>query len=193
MQSGSAMTWQAFAVTRKEPPSIDGASIAPLRGGPGWRIEIQGQGRRNWEQLAQELLRISPAADAYLLSSGDAEALPYRGLLIENGIMAGALFVGASPFVVPEEGRDWLDARLGTVLDAGERFRLLDGRPGGAMTPRGAIVCFCCHVGANAITEAIEAGCRDVVAVGAATRAGTNCGRCHSDIARLIASTTASV
>ncbi len=191
MHNSGAITWYAIAVTQVEPPPACAAFVAPLRIGSGWQVELSGRDQRNWDRLAQDLLRISPERDAYLLSNGDAEALPFRALLIENGTMAGALLVAASPLVIPPEGRDWLGARLGTVLDAGERFRLLDGRPGGAMTPRGAIVCFCCHVGANAIIEAIDAGHRDIGKIGAATRAGTNCGRCHSDIASLLAQRSA--
>lgn len=103
--------------------------------------------------------------------------------------MTGALLVAEAPLAV---ARDWLVARLGTQLDADERFRLLDGRPGGAMTPRGPIVCFCCHVGSNAIAEAVAAGCADVKSVGIATRAGINCGRCKPEIERIIASGAAS-
>ena len=40
---------------------------------------------------------------------------------------------------------------------------------------------------AGAIRRAIEAGCAGVQDVGAATRAGTNCGSCRPEIAALIA------
>jgi assimilatory nitrate reductase catalytic subunit len=42
-------------------------------------------------------------------------------------------------------------------------------------------------VGAKAIRAAIAGGCDSVAAVGAKTKAGTNCGSCKPEIAALLA------
>lgn len=52
-------------------------------------------------------------------------------------------------------------------------------------------VCSCHHVGQEPIVRAIEAGARDLVAIGRATRAGTGCGSCCGTISRLLAAATA--
>ena len=65
---------------------------------------------------------------------------------------------------------------------------LLAGRAPGVSVDRGPIVCVCFDVGARTIIDAIrQDGLADVAAVGAALRAGTNCGSCRPAIARLIA------
>ena len=54
------------------------------------------------------------------------------------------------------------------------------------MPDPGPTVCACFSVGLNAVKEAIAAGAGDVDAVGRATRAGTNCGSCRSEIRRVL-------
>jgi assimilatory nitrate reductase catalytic subunit len=49
------------------------------------------------------------------------------------------------------------------------------------------MVCACLKVGARTIGGAVQAGARTIDAVAAATGAGTNCGSCRPEIARLIA------
>jgi nitrite reductase (NADH) large subunit len=47
-------------------------------------------------------------------------------------------------------------------------------------------VCQCNDVSKSTILEALEAGARDVAAIGEATAAGTGCGTCQSDLAMLL-------
>jgi assimilatory nitrate reductase catalytic subunit len=55
------------------------------------------------------------------------------------------------------------------------------------MPDPGAIVCACFSVGINAIAEAVtKGGCHTVEEVGAALRAGTNCGSCRAEIRGII-------
>jgi len=64
---------------------------------------------------------------------------------------------------------------------------VLAGRPGADMPDSGAIVCSCFSVGVNTITAAVTAqGCSTVEAVGACTKAGTNCGSCRAEIRGII-------
>jgi assimilatory nitrate reductase catalytic subunit len=48
------------------------------------------------------------------------------------------------------------------------------------------MVCACLKVGARTIGKARAAGAVTVEAVGAATGAGTNCGSCRVEIARIL-------
>jgi assimilatory nitrate reductase catalytic subunit len=49
------------------------------------------------------------------------------------------------------------------------------------------MVCACLKVGARTIDAAIVAGAATPDAVGAVTGAGTNCGSCRPELARMIA------
>ncbi len=71
-------------------------------------------------------------------------------------------------------------------LDATSRKALLAGRSPDGLPDPGPTVCACFSVGLNAVKEAIAAGAGDVDAVGRATRAGTNCGSCRSEIRRVL-------
>ena len=125
----------------------------------------------------------SEADQADILQHGDTAAGTFFAAAFADDLLIGALLIGRRPLT---EGRDWLIARLGTPLDPAERFRLLAGRPGGAMAPRGPTVCFCCDVRQNDILGAVEAGCTTVHGIGLATRAGTNCGGCQDEIGALL-------
>ncbi len=52
---------------------------------------------------------------------------------------------------------------------------------------KGPLICACLKVGARAIRSAVIAGAASIDAVAAATGAGSNCGSCRPEIARLIA------
>ena len=83
--------------------------------------------------------------------------------------------------------RTWAVERLkASSITGAERLRLLSGRPGLDQPDPGPIVCACFTVGANQIAAAVEHGASSVEAVGAALRAGTNCGSCRVEIRRLI-------
>lgn len=177
--------WEGFAVVRNRPVHLGSDCRAPSPIKTGWQIELLGQGPRAWDELARELLLGSgEAARAYMLTNGDGERCIFRAAAFVDDCLIGALLVARRPL---EIYREWMVARLGTPLDPGERFRLLDGRPFGPLVPRDHLVCFCCQIGDTEILEAIEAGCATIEAIGDATRAGTNCGRCQPRLAELLA------
>ena len=201
-----AAGWYGFAVTRERPQGMsDGGpklgttalgatefgateywALGPVAGG--WQIELAGSTAHDWDAFARRLFGVETSATSStaleFLAYGDSVAGHHRIAAFADDRLIGAIFVSRNPISI---ARDWLAARLDTPLDPAERFRLLAGRPGGAMKPRGAIVCACCDVGRNEITDAVTTGCRSVQAVGDKTRAGTNCGSCRPEIARLIA------
>ena len=48
-------------------------------------------------------------------------------------------------------------------------------------------MCACLNVGQNTLVKAIAAGAFSVAALGEVTCAGTNCGSCKPELARLVA------
>ena len=107
----------------------------------------------------------------------------YRKLIMRDGKLVGAMLVGntaaaASLVQMFDRGDtmpdDPLEALCPTMIAspaaAGER-----------------LVCTCHKVTEVSIREAITAGCVSVEALGGATRAGTGCGSCKNDLARLVA------
>ncbi|GJE28977.1 nitrate reductase [Methylobacterium organophilum] len=95
----------------------------------------------------------------------------------------------ASLAVVPGEASrpDWELAKsafAAGALESGDRRALLTGR---AATPSaGPTICACHGVGLDVITACIAAGAGSVEAVGAACKAGTNCGSCIPEIRKLL-------
>jgi assimilatory nitrate reductase catalytic subunit len=188
--------WEGFAVVRSYPVRLSDDCGVPL---PietrklksssvitrGWQIELGGSGPREWEERARDLL-LGPdeAPTVYMLTNGDGDRCVFRAAAFLDDCLIGALLVAPRPLKIY---REWLAARLGTPIDPGERFRLLDGRPFGPLVPRDRLVCFCCQIGDTEILEAIGAGYATIEAIGDATRAGTNCGRCQPRLAELLA------
>lgn len=189
---GKVEHWYGFAVSAHQPGAVTAVRCDVATSQTGWQLELDGKlppalpeadRVRTWERLARDLFgEVNPARDE-MVRHADASAGHFRLAILTDFRLRAALLIGPTPLVI---ARDWLAARLGTPLDPEERFRFLDGRPGGPMRPRGDIVCLCCHVGRNQIADAIAAGCRDLDAIGVATRAGTNCGRCRPEIGRLV-------
>jgi len=84
--------------------------------------------------------------------------------------------------------RGWLDEQLGQPIDASTRRGLLSGSAADPAADIGEIICSCFVVGKNSICRAIQAqNLTTVAAVGQCLKAGTNCGSCQSEIAKLIA------
>jgi len=167
-----------FLVAAERPAlAADYWAVAPAPGG--WRAEIA---------------LVSEPADwpAYLARAFGTPA-PFQSVrdersgrrafaLVENGRLRAALYTAPDPVPV---SRQWAVGLLAeTDLTASA---VLAGRPGADRPDGGAIVCSCFSVGVNTIAAAIAVhGCTGVEAVGALTRAGTNCGSCRAEIRTLI-------
>ncbi len=97
------------------------------------------------------------------------------------------MFVAAG---APLPAWDWLASLLGqSALDDASRRALLAGRAIGGAVDQGPLICACFAVGRNQIASAVAAdGCLSVEAIGAALRAGTNCGSCIPELREIIAS-----
>jgi assimilatory nitrate reductase catalytic subunit len=129
---------------------------------------------------AAALDRLLPQGDR--IEAFDPAKGSRRIAVIRDERLSALLFVTSDGVLPP---RDWLIAQLAAPAVAPT---LLAGRAPGPSVDRGPIVCVCFDIGARAITDAIRTeGLADVAAVGAALRAGTNCGSCRPAIAGLIA------
>ncbi|WOI52200.1 molybdopterin-dependent oxidoreductase [Parvularcula sp. LCG005] len=110
-------------------------------------------------------------------------ATKHRIAVFENDRLVGAAFFDREPVAV---SRAWLTGLIGTEMDEADRLSVLAGRPGKDRPDPGPTVCSCMNVGANEIMAACRGGALSVEAVAACTGAGTNCGSCRPEIARML-------
>jgi len=136
----------------------------------------------DWLETARSLF--GAADHATLLACHDSAARTHQLAAFDGDRLVGALYLAPDPVGV---SRSWAAQQLGrSHADAAARFAVLAGRPADARLDPGATVCSCYSVGVNQIVAAIAKGCTDVIRVGEATQAGTNCGSCRSEIGAII-------
>jgi assimilatory nitrate reductase catalytic subunit len=177
-------TWKGFFLTRSALNSPAGADLV-------WRRipqdacqqhEFAGRG----DAVERDALRkvLSKGLAGERVTYEDAATGARREAWIADGRLVAALYMTATGRLPP---RDWLVELFGEEsLSAEARSTLLFGRPPGAAAERGGLVCACLKVGAKTIETAIAKGASTPDAVGKATGAGTNCGSCRPEIARMI-------
>ena len=163
-----------------EHPRLDTAYWAWAEAPGGFRGEVAWtEEPESWSDWIRQRFEVPP--NTSMLSVAD----PVFGRRSLAGVCGGrlvfALFVSPDPVPV---ARDWIVSQLGA--EAVDGVRILAGRPGAHMPDAGPVVCACHAVGRETIRGAIRSGSGDVDSVGAATRAGTNCGACRTEIATLI-------
>jgi assimilatory nitrate reductase catalytic subunit len=173
--------WHGFLITRAALGAELAAWCAMFPAGAAWRHELAGQ---NAAAEAFAALRSACTARGAWIVLQDATAGLFRAALVEDGRLEAVLFIGPDHDLPP---RDWLVSLFAVERIAlSDRRALLAGRPASGEMPEPP-VCVCFGVGARALRAAIDAGCTSVEAIGAATRAGTNCGSCRPEIRTLLA------
>ncbi len=156
----------------------------PVEGGvafelAGWSTLPEGAALEDW---ATVLLGSPDGAER--LDYADPARGWYRWASIRDGRLDGCLFLSPAGNL-PE--RRTLAALLARPLGDDERLALLAGRPAGAPVDQGAIVCACFAVGLRTLHRAIrEDGLSSVDAIGAALKAGTNCGSCIPELKQIL-------
>jgi len=114
----------------------------------------------------------------------DAKTGALREAFIAGGRVERILFITCTGGLPP---REWLTDMFGLDgVTPEDRALLLVGRAPGARIETGPIVCACRAVRQARVEAAIAEGCRTIDAVGEATGAGSSCGSCRPEIARLI-------
>ncbi|MEM6585418.1 MAG: molybdopterin-dependent oxidoreductase [Pseudomonadota bacterium] len=165
--------WRGFAVS-KAPLDLSSCDYwVKSRVEDGWLYEAAGFRDMDW--LA--LLPPGHASEVHYPSKG----LQRLAVCDDEGGLDAALFVTRKGDLPP---RDWVAAQLGKIVD--DPVALLAGRPRVASPARGAIVCVCHDVGALEIEACIAQGAGSVSDIGQACRAGTNCGSCRPELARML-------
>ena len=150
-----------------------------LSGGVGYRVAS------DWSILEASAWFEQSFAGCEIAELLDAPQGLYRAAAFKDGRLEAALFL-APPQGEPvwDSLKDLLAAE---VMDDSRRRFALSVRDAGGMGDRGPMVCACFGVSQAVIRAAIEAGAPDAAAVGAAVKAGTNCGSCVLEIRKLIA------
>jgi assimilatory nitrate reductase catalytic subunit len=133
----------------------------------------------SWSAWSGPLL---PAGEP--LTYEDARSRQFRVAVVRGQRLEAVLYMAAGPTLPSLE---WLKGCFDRpVTSAAERRSLLAGRPvGGA--DEGPIVCACFQVGRGRIEAAVAGGACSADEIGAATRAGTNCGSCVPELKRMAA------
>ena len=167
--------WQGFLVSRARLAAPACAYWTRIRTTHGWLIEVAGDG-----DAALLLGQLPPGERAEMI---DPRRGVIRSAVVAEGRLQAALYVSRGRDLPP---RDWLIEQLGAVgVQANE---LLAGRAAVAAPDRGPVVCVCFDIGLKTIASAITTQrLATVEGVGAALRAGTNCGSCRPAIAGLLA------
>ncbi|MBT0958301.1 nitrate reductase [Alphaproteobacteria bacterium KMM 3653] len=169
--------WYGFAAARA-PINPDAPYAAVARSLTGWQGEFAGQTAPEcWEALASGLLGLPDHPASQMRDHSGAQT---RIAFYEGDTVIGLFF--ASPIPV-SLSRNHAISLIGTDTPP---LQALAGRSGADQPDPGTTVCACLNVGINTLRAAVEAGARSVEALGAVTCAGTNCGSCKPELARLI-------
>jgi len=176
----AAMAWYGFAVAQNAPELAETGYWALAQAEGGVRIELAWETPpEDWEGWVRTAFGVS--AGSTLLTLADSHSGRRSFALFADGALQFALYLSPEPVLV---SRQWAASLLATPPE--RRADVLAGRPGLDRPDGGAIICACFQVGINSIGEAIDKGCHTVEAVGAALKAGTNCGSCRSEIRSII-------
>src|SRR5262245_44502773 len=140
-----------------------------------------------WRTRARDLL----GADAELAEYVDDERGIFRKAAFVDGVLAGCLFIAPA-----ETAPQWDVVKAlfeHATLSEEARRVLLSGRSADGLASAGPIVCACYSVGLATIRAAITDGTATTVdGIGAALRAGTNCGSCLPELKRIVTDAGAS-
>jgi assimilatory nitrate reductase catalytic subunit len=177
--------WQGFLLTKLETAPPDCDWFARTRLGWGTRWELAGENSplpdRRW--LSGQLGEA--AASAEWIEYQDEAAGSYRAALLDSGRLVAVLIADRCP---PLPSRAWLAGLFERdAIGTAERRALLRGRPPEGEFDPGATICACFGVGENLILEAVRKGCTTVESLGRQIKAGSNCGSCRPELAKLIA------
>jgi assimilatory nitrate reductase catalytic subunit len=181
--------WYGFALSRAplDPPVSSYRAVS--RGAGYWRYELAGDELpQSWPEWADALL----GSRASRLEFSDAAGGRYRGANVADDRLQACVFVATAKSL---PSRTWLATLFaGDALADADRLAILAGRaPKGALES-GAVVCSCFAVGRSTLLRAIRTErLVSVGEIGAALKAGTNCGSCIPELKTLLAESAITV
>jgi assimilatory nitrate reductase catalytic subunit len=178
-------TWKGFYLGRRSLTAPQGLDVV-WRRIPRDACELHEFAGRGGPDEREALRRaLTKGATGEVVRLEDAGAGSVREAWIVDGRLERVLFITTAGRLPP---RDWLaDLFAQDQLSAEARGALLVGQAPGVPADTSPTVCACLRVSAKTVSSAIAGGCQTVDAVAAATNAGTNCGSCRPEIARMIA------
>jgi assimilatory nitrate reductase catalytic subunit len=171
-----AANWYGFALsTRPFDPTCAYWAKATLARGV--QAELAGYAvPDDWAVTAARMFNLPPPA----ISVTDPTRGLHRFAFLAEGRLIAALFIAPTPVALSR-------SHIAGLLAQPAGNHALAGQPGADQPDPGPTICACFTVGAHTIARAIaDQGFVTVDAIGAALRAGTNCGSCRPDIAALI-------
>ncbi len=176
------MDWRGFLLSRNPVQDLPSTWWAMSKMQNCWRYELAGDGAmpsRTWLQT-----QFGNDGVAQWIEYHDESSGSFRAAVLADGKLEACMLLERTATL---PARSWLIEQFGNAqVGAGERGSLLRGRPAAGNYDPGPTICACFSVGANAILDAIKAGCGSVEEVGQLLRAGTNCGSCRPEIARMV-------
>jgi assimilatory nitrate reductase catalytic subunit len=185
-----AAAWHAFVLSRDPIADPPGDWCVRIGAGDHWRYELAGgEPIPDLGSWARRLLGDGQGGQTEWLDFADPAGGRYRGARLVDGRLVGCVFAAPGPAL---PGRAWLGGLFAQdALDPATRAGVLAGKPARGGRDAGETVCACFNVGLNTIRDAIRADmgkgrALSVEAIGAALRAGTNCGSCLPEIARIL-------
>ena len=154
----------------------------------GWGAQFATQaGSREAAMTMRGLIQINALSGLELAEYADHARDRYRCAVYD-----GSRLVACLAYAPYDARPDWESAKAlfsAEEPEVAERRAILSGRA--ATASAGPVVCACHGVGLDVITATIHAGAGSVEAVGAACKAGTNCGSCIPELRKLLVSQTA--
>ncbi len=178
--------WHGFILTRRQLDLSRLTYWVEARGDGFYRYEIAGeQPPEDWPAWARELL-CAREPEVNWIEYLDKGARRYRGVRMVGDRVESCIFIAPRHDLPP---RSWLAGLFAKeALDDNERKGLLLGKPPAGQKDVGRIVCACFSVGVNTLMEAIrDQNLKSVEEIGAALKAGTNCGSCIPELKSLLA------
>lgn len=139
---------------------------------------------RGTELWIAALLDAEPAAE--LVIYADPARGTFRYASVVGRRLDACLFIAGKPSALPS--RDALAALLGTRIEPEMRASVLAGATGpAAQNAAGRTICACFGVGVNTLHSAIASRrLTSVAEIGAALRAGSNCGSCIPELQAIL-------
>ena len=132
-----------------------------------------------WRELVPNLFGATELAEY-----SDEPRGIYRMAVFNRGRLDGCLFLGPA-----DAELQWDAVKVlfeSDVLNDMQRRAVLSGRSADDLPATGPLVCACFGVGLNLIRTALEQGASSVADLGAALRAGTNCGSCLPELKKIV-------
>ena len=152
----------------------------------GWEPLPSGCGTENW---VLDLLGAAPAAPELVIYADPARGA-FRYASFAGGRLDACLFLSRSAAGLPP--REALASLLAGEIGPDQRTSLLAGTPAGSIpTGAGPTICACFGVGLRTLHETIaRSRLTSVAEIGAALRAGTNCGSCLPELHAILRRTS---